>query len=92
MAEAQAPRIRTEFPHAVEVHDNVPITLADGTVLRACLWLAAAAAARMADAAGESGAWRWREGSGRRRWCSRCAYTQLHSTDETTEPWGMPRV
>ena len=39
MAEAQAPRIRTEFPHAVEVHDNVPITLADGTVLRACLWL-----------------------------------------------------
>ena len=39
MAEAQVPRIRTEFPHAVEVHDNVPITLADGTVLRACLWL-----------------------------------------------------
>ena len=33
------PRIRTAFPHAVEERDNVAIPLADGTVLRARLWL-----------------------------------------------------
>ena len=44
MAESAGPRIRTDFPFAVEVRDNVEIPLTDGTILRACLWLPVAAA------------------------------------------------
>lgn len=44
MADTTGPRIRTDFPFAVEVRDNVEIPLTDGTILRACLWLPVAAA------------------------------------------------
>ena len=36
-------RIRTDFPHQVEVHETVWIPLADGTRLAARMWLPAGA-------------------------------------------------
>ena len=36
---SDGPLIRRSFPHEVEVRDNVEIPLADGTILRARLWL-----------------------------------------------------